>query len=167
MKAVIGMGSNLGDRFGYLQEATNDLFSLPQSSNFQLSSVYQTSAIGRKKGPPYLNACLIFKTLLKPTILLQALLTIEKKNGRKRPYPNAPRTLDLDLLLWESHVISCENLIIPHPRMQERLFVLIPLSEIDSKLIHPVFKKDIFTLKNILLAQSGEEQFIFKTDLKL
>lgn len=143
-QTIVALGSNLGDRYQYLLSARKQLLTLPQCDHFRFSSIYETASVGTVEGAPdYLNAVVCFDTYLNPYALLEALLRIENEYGRERPYVNAPRTLDLDLIFYGSEVIIDTALIIPHPRMHERFFVLTPLAEICPDLLHPVFDKTV------------------------
>ncbi len=136
MRAFVGLGANLGDAAAALADALERLARLPGTRRVAASSVYRTAPID-SQGPDYLNAVAELDTTLPPTGLLQALLDIERAHGRERPYRNAPRTLDLDLLLHGDAVIDAPGLVLPHPRLHERAFVLVPLLELDPALVHP------------------------------
>jgi 2-amino-4-hydroxy-6-hydroxymethyldihydropteridine diphosphokinase len=127
--AYIGLGANLGDAQATLLAAINELAALPQSQLCVTSSLYR-SAPFEATGPDFLNAVLALQTRLNAHELLLNLQRIEDQAGRLRPYRNAPRTLDLDLLLYGDAHISSPHLVVPHPRMTERAFVLMPLAEI-------------------------------------
>lgn len=127
--AWIGLGANLGDRGAALAGAVQALSALPATRLVQVSSLYASAPIDAG-GPDYLNAVAQLATGLAPLALLDALQSIEQAAGRERPWRNAPRTLDLDLLAYGSLVLATERLTLPHPRMGERAFVLLPLAEI-------------------------------------
>jgi 2-amino-4-hydroxy-6-hydroxymethyldihydropteridine diphosphokinase len=129
VSAFIGLGANLGDRGAALQQALASLASLPLTQVRQVSSLYRSAPVDAD-GPDYLNAVAELATGLLPEALLQALQGIEAAAGRERPYRNAPRTLDLDILLYGEESIHTPDLTVPHPRMGERAFVLLPLAEI-------------------------------------
>ncbi|WP_159917421.1 2-amino-4-hydroxy-6-hydroxymethyldihydropteridine diphosphokinase [Pantoea sp. 18069] len=128
-RAWIGLGANLGDRGAALARAVQALAAMPATRVAQVSGLYASAPIDAG-GPDYLNAVVELATSLAPLDLLDALQAIEQAAGRERPYRNAPRTLDLDLLLYADQQIACERLVVPHPRMGERAFVLLPLAEI-------------------------------------
>ncbi len=128
-EAFIGLGSNLGDREAYLDTAFAAISALPGTSLSARSSLYASAPLAAD-GADYLNAVARVRTSLGPHELLRALQAIEVAAGRLRPYPNAPRTLDLDLLLYGDAQIVTDELVLPHPRLQERAFVLRPLLEI-------------------------------------
>ena len=127
--AFVALGANLGDPAQALREALQRLSETPGVRLVRASSVYRTAPID-SSGPDYLNAVAEIATTLTAPDLLTALQAIEQGAGRERPYRNAPRTLDLDLLLYGSARIHSATLTVPHPRMGERAFVLVPLSEI-------------------------------------
>jgi 2-amino-4-hydroxy-6-hydroxymethyldihydropteridine diphosphokinase len=127
--AYVGMGANLGDARKTLQAAARDLSELPGVSLLALSRFYRSAPID-SSGPDYVNAVAAIQTNLGAHALLKALQAIEQCHGRVRPYRNAPRTLDLDLLLYGQEVIEDAELTIPHPRMHQRAFVLRPLADL-------------------------------------
>lgn len=128
VSAWIALGANLGDARQTLLHAIAQIQCLPHSALAQVSSLYRTAPVD-STGPDYLNAVLQLDTHLEPLALLDHLQAIENAAGRERPYRNAPRTLDLDLLLYGGETIRHERLQVPHPRMAERAFVLVPLHE--------------------------------------
>jgi 2-amino-4-hydroxy-6-hydroxymethyldihydropteridine diphosphokinase len=132
--AYVAIGANLGDASTAVLCAINDLAELPQTELVAQSSQYQTAPIA-SSGPDYINAVVEMSTRLTAQDLLLALQQIEFDAGRDRPYPNAPRTLDLDILLYGEARIQSTHLSIPHPRMFERAFVLVPLAEIAPALV--------------------------------
>jgi 2-amino-4-hydroxy-6-hydroxymethyldihydropteridine diphosphokinase len=134
--AYIGLGANLGDAQATLAAAFNALEALPESELVQRSSIYRSAPID-SSGPDYLNAVVRLRTALGAHELLAQLQSIERSHGRERPYRNAPRTLDLDLLLYGGARIDSAHLQVPHPRMGERAFVLVPLAEIAPGLVPP------------------------------
>ncbi len=129
MIAFIGIGANLGDAQANVEDAIGRLQSLPGAALLGRSSLYRTAPID-SSGGDYVNAVARIDTTLAPQALLEALQEIELAHGRERPYRNAPRTLDLDLLLYGDETIATDTLTVPHPRMHERAFVLAPLLEI-------------------------------------
>jgi len=128
--AYIGLGSNLGDPQARLAAAMAALGRLPQSTLEAVSRVYRTAPVGLLEQPDFLNAVARLRTSLAPRALLEALLAIEQDQGRMRSTPNGPRTLDLDLLLHGEACIEEPGLTVPHPRMTERAFVMVPLAEL-------------------------------------
>lgn len=128
-RAYVGLGANLGDPQAQLTRALNALAQLPKCKLLRTSSFYRTAPVDAE-GPDYLNAVVELQTCLSPIDLLMQLQAIENDAGRERPFRNAPRTLDLDLLLYGEQVLSSPELELPHPRMHQRAFVLAPLSEL-------------------------------------
>lgn len=127
--AYIALGANLGDPLAALREAVRAIATLPATELARTSSVYRTAPV-EAQGPDFLNAVVAVRTGLSAPVLLAQLQRVEAEAGRDRPYRNAPRTLDLDLLLYGEGRIASEHLTVPHPRMAERAFVLVPLAEI-------------------------------------
>lgn len=135
--AYIALGSNLGDPEQQLLDAMNALASLPDTRLLQRSSLYRTPPWGFLEQPPFVNAAVRVDTSLSPHALLDALLEIERRAGRVRAERNGPRTLDLDLLYVEGVQLHDARLTLPHPRMAERAFVLLPLHDIAPTLPLP------------------------------
>lgn len=136
--AWIGIGANIGDDpAGAVRAAIERLGKTPHCRLKAQSSLYRTAPIGGDAQPDYINAVAQIETALGPALLLETLLEIEKQFGRVRSVPNAPRTLDLDLLLYADQLIHHPGIEVPHPRMHERAFVLAPLSEIAPELVIP------------------------------
>jgi 2-amino-4-hydroxy-6-hydroxymethyldihydropteridine diphosphokinase len=127
--AYIALGANLGDPQATILKAVNDLVLIHGVSLIKCSSLYQTAPLDAG-GPDYVNAVVEVQTILTAPALLAQLQELEQAAGRQRPFHNAPRTLDLDLLTYGDARIQSEALTIPHPRMGERAFVLVPLAEI-------------------------------------
>lgn len=130
-EACIGVGSNLGDRLSYLELGVEGLGEL--GAVLAVSSVYETAPIGGPPQDPYLNMVVLLETSESPADLLAAMAAIEDKAGRERPSPAAPRTLDLDLLLYDEVTLDEPGLRVPHPHMLGRRFVIEPLLEIVPK----------------------------------
>jgi 2-amino-4-hydroxy-6-hydroxymethyldihydropteridine diphosphokinase len=129
-KAFIGLGANIGDPGRQLRDALAALDAIPGTRLMRASSLWRTAPVGYAAQPDFVNAVAEVETAQAPRALLEALLAIEKRFGRERSFANAPRTLDLDLLLYGDRVLSEQGLELPHPRMHERAFVLAPLVEI-------------------------------------
>jgi 2-amino-4-hydroxy-6-hydroxymethyldihydropteridine diphosphokinase len=127
--AFIGLGANLGDARTTVLLALGRLQDLPDTALLALSSIHRTKP-WEATGPDFYNAVAKVQTLLAPQRLLEALQTIEQEFGRERSFKNAPRTLDLDLLVHGNHRLNTPTLTLPHPRMHERAFVLLPLLEL-------------------------------------
>lgn len=132
--AFIALGANLGEPAQTLRDALTSLGATPGVRVLKASSLYRTAPID-SSGPDYINAVAEIATTLSAPALLDALQAIEQRAGRERPYRNAPRTLDLDLLLYGAGRIHSPRLSVPHPRMWERAFVVVPLAEIASSLV--------------------------------
>lgn len=147
--AYIGIGSNLGDRFINLY--TSIVLLTEKSDVEKLSSVYETEPVGFENQPFFLNCAVEISTELNPQELLNELKTIENKMGRINTFRNSPRTIDLDILFYGEQVTETDDLTIPHPRLQERAFVLVPLNEIAPNFIHPVLHKTINQLVSELV----------------
>jgi 2-amino-4-hydroxy-6-hydroxymethyldihydropteridine diphosphokinase len=143
--SAIALGSNLGDSLTILQDALKILAQTPGITLQAQSSWYQTVAVGPPQ-PDYLNACALLEVELTPQELLESLLGVEAQFGRVREERWGPRTLDLDLLLFDNLILDMPNLQVPHPRMRERAFVLVPLAEIAPDWVEPVSGKAIAQL---------------------
>jgi len=144
--SAIALGSNLGNSLETLEAAIATLAKTPGILVKSRSHWYQTTAIALLPQPDYLNGCVILQTTHPPVVLLNTLLEIEQQFGRVRRERNDPRTLDLDLLLFDDIVLNEPELQIPHPRMVERAFVLVPLAEIAPNWIEPISGKAIAEL---------------------
>ena len=136
-RVFVGLGANLGDAVATVRAALDALGALPQTACVAHSSLYRSAPIDAQ-GSDYINAVAQLRTGLSPLALLDELQVIEDRFGRERPYRNAPRTLDLDLLLYGQQRIVTPRLTVPHPRLRERAFVLVPLAEIAPDLALPV-----------------------------
>jgi len=146
VRVCVGLGSNLGDRAGFLQRALDALDALEGFRTARVSSLLETEPVG---GPPqgrFLNAAAVGDAQLGPFALLRAVQTIELSLGRVRTVHWGPRTVDIDILLYGAEVIVSPRLIVPHPLMHERAFVLEPLAEIEPKAYHPVLERTVSQL---------------------
>jgi 2-amino-4-hydroxy-6-hydroxymethyldihydropteridine diphosphokinase len=130
----LGLGSNLGDRAGNLRRAADALHALPEVDSMRLSNFRCTAPVGGPEQPDYVNAVLRCETSLSPQHLLRHMLRIEASLGRVRLEENGPRTIDLDLLMYGTVQMAAPDLQLPHPRMEQRRFVLEPLAELAPKL---------------------------------
>ena len=135
--AYVGLGSNLGDARAHVLRAFEDLARLPETRLEARSALYRSAPLDAPGQADYVNAAAGVDTELSAAQLLAALQDIEQRYGRERPYANAPRTLDLDLLLYDEAAFASAMLTLPHPRMHERAFVLAPLAELDPRLEVP------------------------------
>lgn len=136
-RSAIALGSNIGESQAILAAALETLAQTPGISLEAVSNFYITKAVGPPQ-PDYLNGCAILQVGIVPQLLLETLLAIEQKFGRVRQERWGPRTLDLDLLLFDDLILNTPNLQIPHPRMRDRAFVLVPLAEIAPDWVEPV-----------------------------
>lgn len=134
--AYVGLGANLGNAADTVLQAARDIGALPGVHSTTLSPLYRSAPVDAG-GPDYVNAVLRADTTLRPDALLHGLQDIENRHGRLRPYRNAPRSLDLDLLIHGDEKRQSEFLILPHPRMHERAFVLMPLRDLAPGLMLP------------------------------
>lgn len=136
-QVFIALGSNLEDPVFQVRKALDEIAILPENNLLACSSLYRSAPIGKCDQPDFINAVIQIETTLSPHNLLKALLQIEKNHGRVRRLPNDPRTLDLDILMYDKLECNKHNLILPHPRMHQRAFVLKPLMEISKDCIIP------------------------------
>lgn len=143
---VIGIGGNVGDRVGILSQAISLLQMNSSIRSLHASSWYETVPVGYGPQPLFLNGVLTVETDLSPDELLTCLQGIESTLGRQRTIPNGPRTVDLDLLFYGDLVVDSGHLIVPHPRCEQRAFVLIPLAEILPDFIHPRLNRSVSEL---------------------
>jgi 2-amino-4-hydroxy-6-hydroxymethyldihydropteridine diphosphokinase len=127
--ACVAVGANLGDAVATVQQALKDVALLPETQLLKASSLYR-SAPYEAQGPDFINAVVLIHTQLSPLVLLHALQALELNSGRERPFKNAPRTLDLDIIFHGNSKLTTQELTLPHPRWFERAFVLQPLAEV-------------------------------------
>jgi len=153
----LGLGSNMGDRQGNLDKALDYLSQRMRVD--AVSSVYDTEPMGNPEQPRFLNMVCQVKTMLKPKDLLTLAKGIERKMGRILGKPNSPRPIDIDILFYCDQVINTPELVIPHPRLTQRAFALVPLAEIAPTLVHPVTGKNI---KQLLGELEKGVQGVFK-----
>jgi 2-amino-4-hydroxy-6-hydroxymethyldihydropteridine diphosphokinase len=145
--ALIGLGSNLGDRRAALESALADLNEARGVVVTQVSSFHETAPVGGPEGQgPYLNAAAALDTTLEPLPLLHLLHDIEARHGRTRTAHWGPRTLDLDLLLFDDRIVNTPELTVPHPRLAMRRFVLGPLAEIAPRAVDPITKRTMIEM---------------------
>jgi 2-amino-4-hydroxy-6-hydroxymethyldihydropteridine diphosphokinase len=156
--AYIGIGSNLGDKVYQCEKAISEILRADRHKLLAKSSLFKTKPIGYTSQDWFINGVIKIETDLEPLELLQVLKDIESRLGREKTFRWGPRVIDLDILLFDEEEIEMEGLQIPHPRLQERQFVLIPLAEIDRSLIHPVLKKSIGELLENLKEDQGVEK---------
>ena len=146
--AYLSLGSNVGDREACLRDALIRLSAT--GCVVAVSSFYETEPVEFTSQPWFLNCAVVLETDLTPQQLMSALLSIEEEMGRRRIQKKGPRSIDIDILMFDDIVMDSKELIIPHPAMHERRFVLEPLAEIATNAIHPVFKKTISELRDAL-----------------
>jgi len=157
-RAYVALGSNLSEPVSQVKKAFVALENLPTTKVIKLSSLYQTAPVDYNHQPDFINAVAEIKTKLSPKALMENLLSIEQAFGRERPFANAPRILDLDLLCYEDIVQQTDLLTLPHPRMHLRGFVLLPLAEIAPNFVIPKHGNVV------KLAQAFQDQGILKLD---
>jgi 2-amino-4-hydroxy-6-hydroxymethyldihydropteridine diphosphokinase len=136
-RAFVGLGANIGEPRRQLQDALQELGDLPKTRVTAKSGIYRSAPVGHLEQPEFLNAVAELDTALAPEPLLAGLQEIENRHGRERSFANAPRTLDLDLLLYGDRTLNTPGLTLPHPSMHERAFVLRPLLELDPEISIP------------------------------
>ncbi len=148
--AYIGIGSNLGDKLYYCEKAISEILKIDRHKLLAKSSFFKTEPIGYTSQDWFVNGVIEIETGLEPSELLQTLKTIEVQLGRTETFRWGPRAIDLDILFFDDCQIQTGELKVPHPHIQDRKFVLVPLAEIDRNLIHPVLKKTIQQLLDSL-----------------
>jgi 2-amino-4-hydroxy-6-hydroxymethyldihydropteridine diphosphokinase len=153
----LALGTNLGDRSGNLKQAIAAL--TPQLDVKAKSQVYETPPWGFEEQPRFLNQVVKANTYLDPEPLLKHLKRLEVALGRQESFPNGPRLIDMDLLFYDDLVLNKPSLVIPHPRLHERGFVLLPLMDIAPNLVHPVQQKTVQELMALVNVE-GIEKFV-------
>jgi 2-amino-4-hydroxy-6-hydroxymethyldihydropteridine diphosphokinase len=156
--AYIGIGSNLGDKLHHCEKAISEILKIDHHKLLAKSSLFKTQPIGYTSQNWFVNGVIKIETDLEAPELLRTLKTIESQLDRTETFRWGPRTIDLDILFFDDIEIHTEELQIPHPLIQDRQFVLIPLAEIDRNFIHPVLKKTIQELLNNLSEGQGVER---------
>ena len=147
--AYVSLGSNIGERLYYLQQAVRLLGETESVEVVKMSSIYETDPVGYKDQAAFLNIVVELRTSLLPQELLKKCNEIEAELGRTREVHWGPRTVDLDILLYNEENVKTDNLIIPHPRMTERGFVLIPLVELNAALVDPQSQQSLLNLAHV------------------
>lgn len=148
--AYLSLGSNVGDREAHLRDALARLGATGRV--VAVSSFYETEPVEFTRQPWFLNCAVALETSKTPLQLMSEILSIEEEMGRRRVQKKGPRSIDIDILMFEDIVMDSKELTIPHPAMQQRRFVLEPLAEIAPELLHPIFKKTISELRDALPA---------------
>lgn len=156
--AYIGIGSNIGDKVNQCEKAIFEILKVDRHKLLAKSSLYKTKPIGYTSQDWFVNGVIKIETDLEPPDLLRTLKTIESRLGRTETFRSGPRAIDLDILLFDEREIQMEELQIPHPLIQGRQFVLIPLAEIDRSLIHPILKKTVGELLENFKEDQGVER---------
>jgi 2-amino-4-hydroxy-6-hydroxymethyldihydropteridine diphosphokinase len=162
--AYIGLGANLGDRQGSLKRALKKLDNPPTIKVIRVSALYETAPVGVTDQPEFLNAVAAVETTLPPRELLDVLLHLENQMGRVRTLRWGPRVIDLDLLLYGDAQVALVGLTVPHPRLRERAFVLVPLAEIAPNLALPEDGRTVSELAESLLGDFGSPGNIRRLD---
>jgi len=160
--AYIGIGSNLGERIDNCAKAVGEI------SNFannivSFSSLYETEPVDKEDQPDFINCAVKIETALSPFDLLKSIQSVEDKMGRRREERWGPRMIDLDIIFYDKLVIETPELTIPHPRAHLRRFILLPISEIEPELVHPIFGVSVLQLLNRL---NDEKQAVKVGDFK-
>ena len=154
---ILSIGSNLGDRKGNIEEAVRMLGGLEGTKVLKVSGMYETEPVGYEDQPYFLNICVLVNTMQSPMELLDSIHEIENILKRKREIRWGPRTIDIDILLFDKQVIDEEDLQIPHPEMPNRMFVLQPLNEIAPYIRHPWLGKTVGQMFRELEAREKEQ----------
>jgi 2-amino-4-hydroxy-6-hydroxymethyldihydropteridine diphosphokinase len=155
--AYLGLGSNVGDREEYIEQAVFLLSKIKGIDIVRRSTNHETEAEGAGEQPAFINAAVQIKTNLSPYELLEKIQEIETALGREREVEWGPRTIDVDILMYDDQIVSDDKLQIPHPLMHERLFVLLPLKEIAPRAMHPTMEKTIEALYEEKKAEAGDK----------
>lgn len=170
-KVYLGLGTNLGERLDNLAQAIAAIEAIPETRLTAQSSIYETQPRFYTAQPNFLNACVAIETRLSPLDLLKELQAIEYRLGRARSIPNGPRTIDLDILLYGKRVLNEEDLVVPHPGLHTRAFVLVPLAEVMSvtaaELRHPVVGQSIPDLLGQLPTDAPDIGWVRKFEQQL
>ena len=156
--AYIGIGSNIGDKIHQCEKAISEILKIDRHILLAKSSFFKTQPIGYTDQDWFVNGVIKIETDLEPPDLLRALKDIESRLGRRETFQWGPRQIDLDILFFDDKEIQLGELQVPHPRLHERQFVLIPIVEIDQGLIHPILKKTVGELLKNLREDQGVEK---------
>lgn len=162
-RVFLGLGSNLPDRNHHLEFARQTLAALDDFTLVRASRIYKTAPVGYTDQPEFLNQVISGLWQGTPEALLSACQQIEQDAGRERPFPNAPRTLDIDILFWERRTLNTDTLTIPHPRLTERAFALVPLLELAPDLVDPHSDKALSSFLTSEILEQGLHLFATET----
>ena len=156
-QVFIGVGSNEGDRFKNISDALTAIAATESTCLLEVAPIIETEPVGGASQEKYLNTAVSIETSLSPSGLLEALKAIERKQGRNMSAPRwSARPIDLDVLFYGDQILKTPELVIPHPLIAQRLFVLEPLCELAPGFIHPVLKQPVLSLLQELLKASGD-----------
>jgi len=154
----IGIGSNVGDKVRQCERAISEILKVDRHKLLAKSPLFKTKPVGYVSQDWFVNGVIKIETEMEPLDLLRILKTLELQLGRTRTFRWGPRSIDLDILFFDDEEVRTEELQVPHPRLHERQFVLIPLAEIDRHLVHPVLKKTVGKLLEELKEDQGVEK---------
>ena len=157
-RVFLSLGSNIGNREDYIMQALTTISYLDHCALLRQSPLYETTAVGGPLQGDYVNQVVEIETSFKPDELLGTLAVIEELLGRERFLRFGPRTIDIDILFYDNLIIQDEQLTIPHPRLHERLFVLVPLADLAADFVHPVIGKRISDLMDEVKQAVGDGQ---------
>jgi 2-amino-4-hydroxy-6-hydroxymethyldihydropteridine diphosphokinase len=143
VKAFLSLGSNEGNSHAHLENALQEIRQLEKTEVISVSNLYKTAAWGKTDQADFLNIAVEVNTFMNAENLLKNLIRIEEKSGRRRTEKWGPRTIDIDILLYGNEISNSKNLVLPHPEMHKRKFVLVPMIDLAPEMIHPVLKKSI------------------------
>lgn len=139
---ILSLGSNVGDRHAHLDDARQHLEDAGVKI-LKTSQIYESEPVGYSNQDDFLNQVLIVETTQSPQELLETCLAVERKMGRVRVQKNGPRLIDIDILFYQDKILSEDSLLLPHPRIAERRFILVPLTELAAEQVHPVLEESI------------------------
>ncbi|UOF91845.1 2-amino-4-hydroxy-6-hydroxymethyldihydropteridine diphosphokinase [Fodinisporobacter ferrooxydans] len=162
VRCYLGLGSNMGDRLLHLKTAVKLLDAVSGIQCISRSRIYETDPVGYLEQDQFLNAVVCVRTTRKPFELLELILQIEKQMGRERLIHWGPRTIDIDILTYGNMTLLSEQLVLPHPRLHERAFVLLPFMDLDKQWVHPNMNQSIQELWNQLKQKGGVREWMIQ-----